>query len=149
MVASSWRHLETESPEIAVFGKSRIDGKVSYLATIKENGWPRVYPVTPIVGEGACFIFAEPDSPKVRDLCANGRYSLHCGMTDSSGSSGEFKITGTASMVTDAGIRAAVEAGCSFRPSAKYVLFELQLAEAVATAWRGGRPDRKRWTAKG
>ncbi|MEX0941263.1 MAG: pyridoxamine 5'-phosphate oxidase family protein [Pseudomonadales bacterium] len=149
LVAFSWCRLEKDAPDIAMFGKSRIDGKVSYLATLKENGWPRVHPVTPVVGEGACFIFAEPESSKVRDLRANGKYSLHCGMTDSSGSSGEFKITGVANVVADASVRAAVESVCNFRPSAKYVLFELKLGEATATTYRGGRPDRKRWTAAG
>lgn len=145
-MAHSWKTLETDSAEIAAFGKARIDGKVAYLATLR-NGWPRVDPVTPIVGHGRCFIFVEPESSKVRDLLDNGRFSLHCGMSDSSGSSGEFKIVGEVCEIVDAGIRAEAEAVCSFRPSTRSRLFELMITEAVSTSWRRGHADRRRWTA--
>lgn len=144
----SWEQLEAESPEVAAFGQARIDGKVAYLATVCDD-FPRVHPVTPIIGNGRCFIFAEPDSLKVRDLLANPRYSLHCGMSDSSGSSGEFRIRGTAIAIDDDVIRAEAEAVCSFRPSVRSRLFELTVAEAVSTSWRRGRPDRRRWSTQG
>ena len=146
-MAESWQKLEQEALQLAAFGKARLDGKVAYLATVQDNGWPRVHPVTPIIGDGKCFIFVEPESSKVRDLRGNGRYALHCGMTDSSGSSGEFKMVGTALEVGDASTREAAEAVCSFRPSASYLLFELQIAEVASTAYRGGRPDRRKWSA--
>lgn len=141
----SWQVLGDEAPALAAFGKARIDGKVAYLATVSD-GWPRVHPVTPIVGGGRCFIFAEPDSRKVRDLRETRRYSLHCGMSDSSGSSGEFRVTGTALEIDDPAIRAGAESGSSFRPSSRSLLFELLLEDAVGTSWRGGRPDRTRWS---
>lgn len=146
-MAESWQRLEREALQLAAFGKARLDGKVAYLATVQDNGWPRVHPVTPMIGHGKCFIFAEPESSKVRDLRVNGRYALHCGMTDSSGSSGEFKMTGEAVEVTDAATREAAESICSYRPSASYLLFELTLSEVTSIAYRGGRPDRRRWTA--
>ncbi len=146
-MAVSWKCIEDEALDIAAFGKTRIDGKVSYLATWS-NGWPRIHPVTPLVGEGFCFIFVEPGSSKVKDLRDNGRYALHCGMTDSSGSSGEFKISGVAVEVSDPVMRERAQSICSFRPSARALLFELQLTGAVATSYRGGRPDRKRWSAE-
>lgn len=147
VLVESWQTLEQEALQLAAFGKARLDGKVAYLATIQENGWPRVHPVTPMIGEGKCFVFAEPDSSKVRDLRANGRYALHCGMTDSSGISGEFKMVGTAVEVTDEATRALAESVCSFRPSVSYLLFELQLTEVASTSYRGGRPERRRWAA--
>ena len=144
-MAASWRTLEQEALELAAFGKARLDGKVAYLATLQENGWPRVHPVTPMIGDGKCFIFAEPESSKVRDLRANGKFALHCGMTDSSGSSGEFKMVGLVREVTDVATRALAESICSYRPSASYLLFELLPAEVTSTSYRGGRPDRRRW----
>ncbi len=143
----SWHQLETESAQIASFGRVRLDGKVAYLATVSTGGYPRVHPVTPIIGSGRCFLFAEPDSSKVRDLEANGLYSLHCSMTDSSGSSGEFKMAGQAIRIEDADVRLEAEADCNFRPAAKSLLFELTLNDVVATSYKGGRPDRRRWSA--
>ena len=142
-----WEMMAQEAPEVASFGKTRIDGKVSYLATIRDNGVPRTHPVTAIVGKGHCFMFAEPNSSKVKDFRSNENFCLHCGMSDSSGSSGEFQITGTAEMVADKEVRKIAESICSYRPSERYVLYELKIGEAIATSYRGGRANRKRWTA--
>jgi len=139
--------MAQEAPEVASFGKTRIDGKVSYLATIRENGKPRTHPVTAVVGKGRCFMFAEPNSSKVKDFRLNGNFCLHCGMSDSSGSSGEFQITGMVEQITDHEIRKTAESICSYRPSERYVLYELRIGEAIATSYRGGRANRKRWIA--
>lgn len=144
---ASWQRLEEDALQLAAFGQARLDGKVAYLATVQDSGLPRVHPVTPMIGGGKCFIFCEPDSSKVRDLRANGKYAIHCAMSDSSGSSGEFKMMGTALEVTDATTRQLAESICSYRPSASYLLFELGISEVTAISWRGGRPDRRRWSA--
>jgi|TARA_B100001079_G_scaffold261352_1_gene262408 hypothetical protein len=149
LTALSWEKLDHEAPEVAAFGKSRIDGKVSYLATVRGDGFPRIHPVTAIVGESRCFMFAEPGSSKVKDFRSNDHFCLHCGMSDSSGSSGEFQITGEVIQIEDDQIRAEAESICSYRPAGRYLLYELKISEAIATAYRGGRPNRKRWTASG
>tara|TARA_R110002110_G_C13292932_1_gene703625 strand:- start:231 stop:455 length:225 start_codon:yes stop_codon:yes gene_type:complete len=66
-------------------------------------------------------------------------------MSDSSGSSGEFQMTGQVIVVEEAAMRAEAEQNCTFRPAAKSILYELRVEEAVATSYRGGRPDRRRW----
>ena len=143
----SWQSLLIEAPEIAEFGQQRIDGKVAYLATLRKNGLPRMHPVTPVVGGGRCFIFADPGSSKVKNFNLNAEFCLHCGMSDSSGSSGEFQISGIARACTDTASRQIAEAACSYRPASVFKLYELMLSEAVATSYRGGRADRRRWLA--
>lgn len=145
----SWGELQLAAPDIAEFGRQRLDGKVAYLATLRGNGDPRVHPVTAFLSNTRCFIFAEPDSSKVRDLSRNGKFHLHCAMSDSSGSSGEFQMSGTVVEVREQAFRAEAEANCPFRPSARSILYELRLQEAVATSYRGGRPDRRRWRSEG
>jgi hypothetical protein len=147
MSSVSWLALREAVPQLAEFGKERLDGKVAYLATVRNDGRPRAHPVTPIIGEAHCFVFVEPDSQKVRDLQDNGYFCLHCAMNDSSGSSGEFQITGIAVQVTDESIRGIAEAVSSYRPSGRSLLFELQLLEVLSTSYRGGRPDRMKWIA--
>ena len=68
MEAVSCGEFEQADPDLARFGLSRLDGKVAYLATVREDGLPRAHPVTPVIGEGYCFVFVEPSSPKARDL---------------------------------------------------------------------------------
>lgn len=141
----SWKKLNSSSPDISAFGRDRLDGKVAYLGTIRTNGKPRVHPVTAILSDDHCFIFADPESSKVRDFAGNPQFSIHCGMSDSSGSSGEFQMTGRVVEVQSAEMRAEAERNCTFRPAARSILYELRIEEAVATSYRGGRPDRRRW----
>src|SRR5207248_3529207 len=92
----SWSEFTAVAPELAAFGQKRLSGNVAYLATVKADGGPRVHPVTPIIGSGRMFLFMEPTSPKGHDLRRDGRYALHCAVSDSSGESGEFFVSGQA-----------------------------------------------------
>lgn len=148
MQAVSWANLESEDSALAAFGQDRLDGKVAYLATVRKDGRPRAHPVTPVIGKGRMFIFLEPSSPRTRDLIESGDFCLHCAMSDSSGSSGEFQVTGVAQEVSDAEIRGIAESVSSFRPSTRSVLFELKITEAMSTAYRGGQPKRRRWQSE-
>lgn len=145
MQAIGWGVLEQSDVALAAFGQERLDGKVSYLATIRADGSPRAHPVTPVLGGGHLFIFLEPSSPRTRDLLVNPDYCLHCAMSDSSGSSGEFQITGTAVQILDEQMRNLAESVSSFRPSMRSLLFELCLSEALSTIYRNGQPKRRRW----
>jgi len=147
VTALSWAVFSDQAPEIAEFGLSRIDGKVCYLATVRENGVPRIHPVTALVGNGRCFIFAQPDSSKVRDFQRNAEFNLHCSMSDSSGSSGEFQFTGSAVLNESDSDRLFAESICSYRPSGSFLLYELRISEATSNCFRGGRPRRKKWRA--
>lgn len=145
MTETAWQRLVQEAPELAAFGIDRLDGKVAYLTTIRRDGKPRTHPVTPVIGHGYCFAFLEPDSQKIRDLQLNRYFCLHCGVNDSSGSSGEFQVIGQAVQTDDPDVRLLAESICSYRPSGRAVLFELEPEEVLATSYRGGRPDRSRW----
>lgn len=145
MQAAHWGQLEREDVRLAAFGQDRLDGKVAYLATIRRDGRPRAHPVTPVIGEGRMFIFLEPSSPRTRDLIENTDFCLHCAMSDSSGSSGEFQITGVAVKCDDQEIRDLAESVCSFRPSIRSILFELCITDALSTEYPGGQPKRRRW----
>ena len=145
MQAVNWGVLESEDVKLAAFGQDRLDGKVAYLATIRPDGRPRAHPVTPVIGQGRLFIFLEPSSPRTRDLEESPDYCLHCAMSDSSGSSGEFQATGVAVRVDDEAIRQVAESVCSFRPSVRSLLFELLITDVMSTAYPGGQPRRRRW----
>ena len=78
----------------------RLDRKIAYLATIRNDGSPRLHPVTPFIRNGMLFIFTEPSSPKIRDLNRDGRYALH----SSVGGEGpliEVQVCGEAMVVSD------------------------------------------------
>ncbi len=150
----SWQEFEQAQPELADFGKKRIDGKVAYLATnstesgtgLAEGVWPRVRPITAIIGAGKCYVFFDPDSRRIQDIEQSNRFSLHCGMSDSSGSSGEFQMMGEARRVDSPEERVEAEAVSSFKPSSRFQLYELMLCSAVSTSYKGGRAQRQHWS---
>ncbi len=141
----SWQSLENEQPELAAFGSKRLNGQVAYLATVRKDGSPRVHPMTPIIGQGHLFAFMEPTSPKGHDLQRDGRYAIHCSVTDTSGASGEFIIAGHARPVDDPELRALAAARASYSPKDRYILFEFDVESAASTTYPDGLPVRLSW----
>ena len=141
----SWRLLEEQQPGLAEFGVERLNGKVAYLATIRKDGSPRVHPVTPIIGEGHLFVFMEPTSPKGHDLKRNGRYAIHCSVSDMSGTSGEFIVSGQARLIDNPELRALAKRLASYMPADRYILFEFELTSVTSTIYSAGQPVRQNW----
>ena len=141
----SWKIFESQAPEIAEFSKTRLHGKVAYLATTRKDGAPRVHPFTPIIGEGHFFVFMEPTSPKGNDLRRDARYAVHCAVTDNSGESGEVIVTGKAKFIEDPELRALAVKICPYTPAERYILFEFDVENVATTEYPDGNPVRKRW----
>src|SRR5438552_373058 len=96
-----WSDFAAAEPEMAAFGVQRLEKRVSYLATIRPDGSPRLHPVVAHFGEGHLFIYMNATSPKAADLQRGGRYTLHCAVEDSDGGKGEFSVSGLAELVAD------------------------------------------------
>jgi len=144
----SWRFLEVQQAELAAFGVERLNGKVAYLATIRKDGSPRVHPMTPIIGEGHLFVFMEPTSPKGHDLQRDGRYAIHCSVSDTSGASGEFIVAGQARLIDNPELRALAVRLASYRPADRYILFEFDVTSATSTIYLKDQPIRQHWKLK-
>lgn len=140
-----WKELQEEASELAEFGAERLKNKVAYLATVGEDGRPRVHPVAVILGEGHLFVFMERTSPKAHDLQKNGRFALHSAVADTSGSNGEFAASGSASLVSDSKLRATAGRLSWYKPKESFVLFSLVVERAMGTTYSNERPIRRRW----
>ena len=144
----SWKDLENARPELAAFGVERFQRfGVAYLATVRTDGSPRVHPVTPIVGQEHLFLFMEPTSPKGHDLRRDRRYALHCSVSNSSGESGEFFISGQATFIDDPATRKLAVELATYMPADRYVLYELDVESASSTIYTDGQPVRQQWKA--
>ena len=141
----SWQLLENQAPDLAAFGVARLNGQVAYLATVRKDGSPRVHPVTPIMGQGHLFVFMEPTSPKGPDLRRDGRYALHGSVSDGSGASGEFHVSGHAQLVDQSEVRALAVHLASYPPADRYILFELMVETAASTVYADGQAVRTQW----
>jgi hypothetical protein len=132
----SWRELEEHAADLANFGARRLTASgVAYLATVDEDGAPRVHPVTPIIAAGHLFVFMEPTSPKGQDLVRGSRYALHCAVEDRDGGGGEFRARGTARMVTEQSLRDLAVGHAPYSPADRYILFELLITDAFSTVY--------------
>jgi hypothetical protein len=145
----SWQALADAAPDLAAFGAERLHDRVAYLATVKPDCSPRLSPVRPVVAEGRLFVFAEPQSPKVRDLARDSRYALHGTATgDDPWDLREFAAEGTARRVGDPSLRAIANAGSAFPRDEHLVLFELAVGTALSTVYgTDGQAQRQRWHA--
>lgn len=141
----SWKTFESQAHELAEFAKVRLHNKVAYLATIRKDGSPRVHPFTPIIGEGHIFVFMEPTSPKGHDLRRDARYAVHCSVSDTSGESGEFIITGRAKFIEDPDVRAQAVRVCPYQPAERYILFELEIEHVLITEYGDAGTVRRSW----
>jgi len=146
---TTWGCVSAAEPELAEFVAERLLAAPSYLATIRVGGAPRVHPVTPIVTADGLYVFMEPTSPKAADLRDRGRFALHNGVPDNSGSGGEETVSGTGHPVEDDAVRARVAAAASYSPADRYVLFELRPTEVRCNGYGDvALPDHRRWRAE-
>ena len=145
---ATWGEFEEAAPALAAFGTELLTKGPAYLATVRDDGVPRVHPVTPIIGAGRLFLFMEPTSPKGRDLDAGATYAMHNGVPDTSGTGGEFWLSGRARRVDDAATRTVAVSASSYSPADRYVLFELDVAEARCNGYGDvSLPEPRRWRA--
>jgi nitroimidazol reductase NimA-like FMN-containing flavoprotein (pyridoxamine 5'-phosphate oxidase superfamily) len=146
----TWSQFLVAAPELATYGEHRLEHRIAYLATIRSDGSPRVHPVSPFIAHGHLLLYMEPTSPKGQDLHRDSRYAMHATVEDNSGGEGEFLVRGRAAEINDAETRAQAfeQARASGNnPQDRYVLFELRIAEAIATIYQDGQPKRTRWKA--
>ena len=145
----TWRAFEEGAPELASFGRERIDHRVSFLATIRGDGGPRVHPVTPWIADDHLYVRMYPSSPKAADLQRDPRFALHSMMDNDDGMGGEFAVSGLASEVVDPGtVAAAFETIGEPVGTRPLVLFELGLDDVLTTEYMGDDPRRRRWSAQ-
>lgn len=145
---AEWSEFERDAPELAQDIAERLRARPAYLATVDATGAPRVHPVTPIVGDGHLFVFMEPTSPKGQDIRARGSFALHNGVLDSAGTGGEAFVRGRGRPQDDATVRQSAAAAANYEPADRYVLFELEVAEAGTTDYDDkGQPQRHHWRA--
>ena len=127
-----WDTFARAEPDMAEKGLAllhqRGDGE-GLLATVAENGTPRIHPLNVGVRDGRLLVFVQGHSAKARDLEANPHYALHAHQDPASPH--EFMVRGKARLVTDAAIRQAAAADWFFSVSDSYPLYELLIEHAL------------------
>jgi len=171
---ASWAQFETQAPELAEVAARLWPGvaalhrgaavpgnvpcfAVSYIATVRLDGGPRLHPFCPILAGGRLFAAIPRSSPKGQDLRRDPRCVIHAlpGPEDD-----EFCVRATAAEVTDdPAVRALVDAvvvtsgvGGMIESVSCDPLFEFDLVQVDVARWLDiGQPRtraiRRQWRA--
>jgi hypothetical protein len=142
---ASWSEFEAASREMAVAGRGllyRFGVGLGYLATVREDGGPRIHPFCPIIDAGGIYGLIGP-SPKQRDLFRDGRYAVHS--FPSRDRDDEFYFTGRAHPRTDAQLvdrvrQTMMSTGAT--SSGDEALFEFDIERALLAQYKArGEPE--------
>jgi hypothetical protein len=133
---ASWAEFEAAAPELADQGRGlfyQFGVGLGFLATVREDGGPRLHPVCPVITSSGLYVFVVP-SPKRGDLRREGRYALHSfppvEVDD------EFYATGRATEVQDPDIRAEAAHAYHDRVAEEWSLFALDIERCLHAKYR-------------
>lgn len=141
----TWAELAGRAPDLAAAGRDllyQVGVGLGYLATVRPDGGPRLHPVCPLLDGSGLYVFVVP-SPKQRDLGRDGRYALHSFPCEDNEDA--FYVTGRATVVGDASVRAAlarqfVAERAAFavpEPAEDHALFAFDVETALLTRTSG------------
>jgi hypothetical protein len=141
---ATWAEFELADPELAAFGRDRVDGQVCFHATLRADGSPRVHPVEPWIAVGLLLVRFRGRSPKVEEVLRDGRYALHSPMDNPDGVGGEFLVRGWMEQIAE-----THPAAQRFVHHAPYPLafYAMSVEAAVGTTYEGegAEPVYRRW----
>jgi len=142
---ATWAEFASAEPDLAAFGRERMQGRIVYQATLRVDGGPRVHPVSPWIAAGLLCVSFRDTSPKIREVARDPRYALHTAQPwdDHAGNYGEFMVRGRLEQL------AASHPALMARPGqTPYALvhYACSIREAVATAYSDEElPVYRRW----
>jgi hypothetical protein len=157
-----WNQFRREAPETAAVVERRLAATgLALMATIRSDGFPRVSPLEPLIGDDRIWLGMMPGSTKSLDLRRDPRLCLHTATADKEVADGDAKLWGRAVAADDDATRAsyavAFKAATGHDVEAMpggFELFWIELTGASSlvlgddgqhlriTAWTPGEPER-------
>src|SRR5690349_6484296 len=101
-IMATWDELADAAPDLASIGRAlltRSGTGEALLATVRNDGLPRISPVYAEIVEGRLLTFVASSSAKAGDLTRDGRYALHTQIDPQAPD--EFSTRGRAHLVDD------------------------------------------------
>lgn len=150
---AAWNEVEAASPELAKAVRARFDAHgLGFLATLRQDGSPRICGVEPLFHADELWLGMMPDSRKGADLRRDPRLSLHAATVDKDVNDGDAKLSGIGVFVTDEAVkgayRDALETATGFRPET-FDLFRVDVTEISLVQPDRGELSIRTWTRTG
>jgi hypothetical protein len=144
-----WAEFAGQAPDLAAAGERMLRAfTLGYLATLREDGAPRVHPITVTLAGGGLWVFVIAGSRRAGDLRRDPRFALHAwphAWTDDSWDDEEFEIEGRALPINDPRRRKEIADAHNDTAGPADQLFELLIEAAHWKSRRGGRQRIRRW----
>jgi hypothetical protein len=137
----TWTQFEQQQPALATVGRDQFYRHglgLGFLATVRQDGAPRVHPVCPVISRAGLHLLIIP-GPKRGDLRRDARYALHTETFPPPQEDDGFALSGTAAEVTDAGTARIVhdqviaDRGQVWPDYDNLTLFELSVTSCLLT----------------
>jgi hypothetical protein len=144
---ATWAEFEHAEPELAAFGRDRMQGRIVYQATLRLDGGPRVHPVSPWIAAGLQCVSFRDTSVKIREVTRDARYALHTAQPweDHGGDFGESMARGELEKIGASHPAVTARPG---RPPYGLVHYACSIEEAVVTEYSDDEtPAYRRWKA--
>jgi hypothetical protein len=146
----TWTEFQRQQPALAEAGRAQFYQHglgLGFLATVRQDGGPRVHPVCPVISTAGLHVLILP-GPKRGDLRRDSRYSLHSEMVPPPRQDDGFAVSGTAAEIRDAATAETVrdqvirDFGELWPDYDTLTLFELSVASCLLTLTQpvGGFP---------
>ena len=133
---ASFADLEAQEPDFAGRVRAAFDAHAhKFLATLRADGSPRISGIEMRFVTGEPWLAGMPESVKFADLRRDPRFALHSGSSEPDAFSGDAKLSGRATEVTDPAERSsfATAAGVP-KAMMHFVLFRVELEQVVLVA---------------
>lgn len=147
-----WADIERIVPDLAREARASMDvGNHKTLATIRQDGSPRISAVEARFIDGNLVIASMWRTPKAHDLRRDPRMALHSWSAEPEVWLGDAKIAGRAEEVTDPAAHERVREVAGTAPPGRFHLFRI-LVDEVVVLRLGDPPDHivaRRWVPGG
>ena len=133
---ASFADVESREPEFAARVRAVFDAhEHKFLATLRADGSPRISGITMHFVAGEPWLAGMPDSVKFADLRRDPRFALHSGSSEPDAFSGDAKLSGRATEVTDPAERSSYARAAGVpKAMMHFVLFRVDLEQVVLVA---------------
>lgn len=152
---ATWQEFGEQAPETAARAFARFEAhRHKTMATIRADGSPRISGTEVTIARGEVWLGGMTGNRRFADLRRDPRVAIHSASEDPDVWTGDAKLAGRATEVTDDAGRAAFSGSLEEAPPGDFELFRVDLAEVVVVrlseakdhllidVWRDGEPVR-------
>lgn len=150
---TDWHQVATAAPDLAAAVRTQFEAHLHHVVgTLTADGSPRLSGTEARFHDGKLWLGCMPSSVKARDLRRDPRFALHSAPLDVEMMTGDAKVSGTVTEVTDLVMLkeflAAIGHGGDLEPGAA-TAFTCNIEAATLTKVAGDHLEVTTWSTKG